>query len=498
MACSGTVEVINHKGCSRLFYSPLSNSSLSTSASPSSMAAREAIAPGPFSGLIICVTGLSKEVRKEVMVAAERLGGQYSPSLHPACTHLVVQSFGGRKFEHAVKHGVKNGLLVVTLAWFVDSVRKNVRMREALYDARNQRGIEMLQHEPDQLPGCCIYEKSWASTSSYSKGELILSRKVIHIDANISSELKKKVADAALAEGATCTDQWFAGCRASHVVCEGPHLGGYIGHASNIVTPLWILKSVKEKQLQKLVHLSSDLARHVAAVLENMPDSFLEQDCSDRRALTCACNIKTLDERREIVEMAKTGLRNRRSRHNQSYQAVIRPITPSNLLDSICWSVGDPTSSASIYTDRGDAGDNMDLDASFRNLSRPLKESEKSAMILKTHLFTILFPVDRHGEPGPRSRTFFSDGGFTCVQILDLIYSFYQEKMTEEEMNVAIHADSEQAEALRSFYASAELSDPRSEKFKRIEFLGTRRSFEILKRVGGENFCSVYELVLRS
>ncbi|XP_078444702.1 BRCT domain DNA repair protein isoform X2 [Wolffia australiana] len=413
MACSGTVEVINHKGCSRLFYSPLSNSSLSTSASPSSMAAREAIAPGPFSGLIICVTGLSKEVRKEVMVAAERLGGQYSPSLHPACTHLVVQSFGGRKFEHAVKHGVKNGLLVVTLAWFVDSVRKNVRMREALYDARNQRGIEMLQHEPDQLPGCCIYEKSWASTSSYSKGELILSRKVIHIDANISSELKKK-------------------------------------------------------------------------------------DCSDRRALTCACNIKTLDERREIVEMAKTGLRNRRSRHNQSYQAVIRPITPSNLLDSICWSVGDPTSSASIYTDRGDAGDNMDLDASFRNLSRPLKESEKSAMILKTHLFTILFPVDRHGEPGPRSRTFFSDGGFTCVQILDLIYSFYQEKMTEEEMNVAIHADSEQAEALRSFYASAELSDPRSEKFKRIEFLGTRRSFEILKRVGGENFCSVYELVLRS
>lgn len=34
-------------------------------------------------------------------------------------------SFGGRKFEHALKHGSKNGLFIVTLGWFVDSVRKN-------------------------------------------------------------------------------------------------------------------------------------------------------------------------------------------------------------------------------------------------------------------------------------------------------------------------------------------------------------------------------------
>jgi hypothetical protein len=34
-------------------------------------------------------------------------------------------SFGGRKFEHALKHGSKIGLFVVTLGWFVDSVRRN-------------------------------------------------------------------------------------------------------------------------------------------------------------------------------------------------------------------------------------------------------------------------------------------------------------------------------------------------------------------------------------
>lgn len=31
------------------------------------------------------------EARKQVMEATGRLGGQYSPHLHPQCTHLVVQ-----------------------------------------------------------------------------------------------------------------------------------------------------------------------------------------------------------------------------------------------------------------------------------------------------------------------------------------------------------------------------------------------------------------------
>ncbi|RAL44261.1 hypothetical protein DM860_015621 [Cuscuta australis] len=73
----------------------------------------ESRAIGPFSGLIICVTGLSKEARMQVMKATEKLGGTYSPQLHPHCTHLV----------HALKHGSKNGLSIVTLGWIVDSVK---------------------------------------------------------------------------------------------------------------------------------------------------------------------------------------------------------------------------------------------------------------------------------------------------------------------------------------------------------------------------------------
>lgn len=34
---------------------------------------------------------LFTEARKQVKKATEKLGGQYSPHLHPQCTHLVVQ-----------------------------------------------------------------------------------------------------------------------------------------------------------------------------------------------------------------------------------------------------------------------------------------------------------------------------------------------------------------------------------------------------------------------
>lgn len=42
-----------------------------------------------------------------------------------SCELNVSYSFGSRKLEHALKHGTENGLLVVSLAWFVDSVRQN-------------------------------------------------------------------------------------------------------------------------------------------------------------------------------------------------------------------------------------------------------------------------------------------------------------------------------------------------------------------------------------
>lgn len=67
----------------------------------------------------------------------------------------------------------------------------------------------------------------------------------------------------------------------------------------------------------------------------------------------------------------------------------MRPITPTSLLDSICWSISEPTSTAAIYTDSLSSegaseqrtpqffdakGDAKDSEASFANLTRPLTE----------------------------------------------------------------------------------------------------------------------------
>ncbi|URE24031.1 BRCA1 C Terminus (BRCT) domain [Musa troglodytarum] len=523
----GSVEVVSSKGCSRLFvgsstFLPSANSlRFMTMMSPASSSLSEPTVPlviGPFAGLVICVTGLSKEARKEVMAATERLGGQYSASLHPQCTHLY--SCTGRKFEHAMQYGSRNGLFIVTLGWFVDSVKRNVRLSESLYSVKTIGGNGLPLGELNRLvaiPGSaksCLPSPALGDEKSSGKawqppvqppkkedtnGGSVFSNNFIFVDPEISDELKKKVIEAGRKEGATFLNDWFIGCRASHIVCEGPSIQRYMGHANNLVTPLWVLKTAKEKCMQRLVHLSSDLAKQVSVMLEN---------------------AQTVGEKEESTKALKKG-RRQLSWQNwvlevvvvASCQVPIHPITPGNLLESISWTVSEPTSSARVYVesssteDTGEQhsfgyfnarGDGKDSEALLENFSRPLRESERMEVILKSHFLTILFPVDRFGELGPSSRTFYGDGGFTSGQILDHIYNFYQENMSADEINLAMHTDSRHADRLRSLYTSKESVEQGALTFKRIDFLGSRRSFETLKRVGGENNGNVYEVLVRA
>ncbi|XP_073110060.1 uncharacterized protein [Elaeis guineensis] len=544
----GKVEVVSSIGCSRLFVGSSTSFPSLNFLRPTEMMSPASSAPpqseprvpsvvGPFTGLVICVTGLSKEARKQVMAATERLGGQYSASLHPQCTHLVFYSFGGRKFEHALKYGSKNGLLIVTLGWFVDSVKKNTRLNESLYRIKSvgesglpsgefNRLVGLPGSEKSCLPAIAFEDERSSNTTGQPQlpssvkeiraGGSVFSNDCIYIDSGVSYELKKKVIEAATDEGAALLDHWFVGCHASHVVCEGPSVQRYIGHTNSLVTPLWVLKTAKEKCLQRLVHLSSDLARQVAIVLENAQDTYGESGhhvALNSKRTADGKNKESLEGRQKNVDLAKLDVRRRRCRRIQSCQIPIHPITPSSLLESICWSISEPVSSACIYTESSvvddvgeqhtsvffDArGDGKESEASFDNFSRPLRESEKREVIFKNHFLTILFPCDRFGELGPSSRTFFSEGGFTCVQVLERIYNFYQENMSENEMAVAIHTDSRYADRLRSLYASKESIERGFVPFKRIDFLGSRRSFESLKRVSGENNTNVYELLIRA
>ncbi|KAG4136629.1 hypothetical protein ERO13_D07G018500v2 [Gossypium hirsutum] len=533
------VEVVNRKGCSKLFigsspsFEPMPLSPVASSLGSEPVTVRST---GPFSGLVICVTGLSKEARKQVMEATERLGGQYSPSLHPQCTHLVVQSISGRKFEHALKHGSRNGLFIVTLGWFVDSVKRNVRLSESLYTVKgvgeNGSRVDELKRLVSTASESSCLPASFHDTKKidmvekphvrYSRSDpknslsSMLSGHTLYIDSDISDELRNKVLEAASKEGALVVDRWFVGCNASYVVCEGNSVHRYVGHSNNIVTPLWILKTAKDRYLQRLVHMSADLARQIGTVLENSQNGIegevnnagnFSQDTPSFRSNA------SYEERQQIVHSAKTGVRNRRGRRMQTCQTPIRPISPSSLLDSICWTISEPTSTASVFTDSCSVedvnehqsiffdanGDGQDSRASFTNSTRSLTESERNELIFKNHFLTILFPVDRFSEMGPSSRTYFSNNGFTCLQILDYIYSFYQENMSSHEIEAAIHTDSRHADRLRALYSSKETVECGGNMiFKRIDFLGSRRSFEMLKRVSGDNNSNVYELLIRA
>ncbi|CAL5358636.1 hypothetical protein CsSME_00048631 [Camellia sinensis var. sinensis] len=546
----GRVEVTSSTGCSRLFgdissslssfrglqpFEPMSPASASFSSAVSESAVvRSTTTTGPFSGLVICVTGLSKEARKQVKDATERLGGRYSPNLHPQCTHLVVQSFCGRKLEHALKHGLRNGLFVVILGWFVDSVRRNVRLSESLYTVKSigENGMPMddlnrlsqfVGSETSCLP-VAIHEHAKQSgmavpfpeKESKRSVESTLSGHSLYIDSDISPELHRKVVKVAAAEGATFLNKWFVGCNASHVVCEGASVQKYIGHSSNLVSPLWVLKTAKEKRMQRLVHMSADMARQVGIMLDNAQNGIYGEEINGDnfpQDAPISRSNASHEERQKIVNLAKNGVRKRRCHRMQTCQTSIRPITPSSLLDSICWSISEPTSTASMYTDSfsvEDAsehhisvyfdakGDGKESESSFVNFSRPLTESEKTELIFKNHFLTILFPVDRFAEMGPCSRTFFSNTGFTCLQVLDHVYAFYQENMSAYEIEVAIHTDSRHADRLRSVYSSKETAERGYVAFKHIDFLGSRKSFEMLKRVNGDNNSNVYELLIRA
>lgn len=71
--------------------------------------------------------------------------------------------------------------------------------------------------------------------------------------------------------------------------------------------------------------------------------------------------------------------------------------------------------------------------------------------------------------------------------------------MSADEIEVAIHTDSGQADRLRLAYSSIETAELGYIEFKRIDFLGSqsRKSFDMLKHLNGENNINVYELLIR-
>ncbi|KAJ7527411.1 hypothetical protein O6H91_16G053200 [Diphasiastrum complanatum] len=498
---------------------------------------------GPFAGITVCVTGLSKEARKQVKFATERMGGIYSPDLHPQCTHLIVQNFSSPKYEHALKHGLRRGLYVVTLSWFLNSAKRNERLDESRYSAEHAfvNAGTFLERLPEAITIRGTSSSSLQVTHNEGKpislaqsptqfhSKLEGDKKKIssltgfkfYLDPDISRDLKHEVHEAATQEGATFTDDWYLGCGATHVLCEGTSLMKY---------PWWLLKTVKEGS-QHVVQFSSDLARHLAFLLDHAHSSFLIQveDDSQAPSVQSRCSLAGEDlqaqiqERKKIVNSAKTGVRRRHGAHMQPCRSLPRPITPSSLLETVCWLVSKPTSKAQLYLDSStdaylgngtpktnerasalwDIYENgAGCDASSSAFSdteaytRPMRISEKLETVYKGVFLTILYPIDQNNEMGLSSKIYFSEEGFTRQNLLDCVYAFYQGHLSDDEIQVAIHSDSKYAHKLRMLYAAKKTVEKGYVPMKRSDFLGSRKNFEGLKRTSRKNTGQTYELLL--
>jgi hypothetical protein len=392
-----------------------------------------------------------------------------------------------------LKHGRRETLYIVTLGWFVDSVCRNVKLSESFYAVKNPEETKVNE---DGLKSVYAVEKlhrggGVQGIEVTGSKDLALSGYSVFIDADISEEVRRQVSQVAVEGGAKLMTQWFIGCNASHVVCEGGSVLRYLGHSSNLVTPLWLQKTLEEKPTQNLVQMSDDLARDLRTMIENLG----KESPTDR--------TRPHKERQKIVESAKKTVTNR---HAKMGKTLIQPLNLSSLLDSISWTISEPTSTASVIIDSFSNNDDIErkslsafFDAksndSFTHSMRLLTESERMELVYKNHFITLLLPIDWYGEMGPSSRSYFSETGFTCQQILQNIYAFYQENMSEEELKAAIHTNSRHSEKLR---AADSVMKGGKTVFKRIQFLGSEKGFEMLKRVSSFNCSNVYELIIKA
>ncbi|XP_021598332.1 DNA topoisomerase 2-binding protein 1 isoform X2 [Manihot esculenta] len=84
----------------------------------------------PFSGLMICVTRIPADERKEIEKIITQNGGKYSAELTKKCTHLICDAPEGDKYKVARRWG---HIHIVTRKWFDQSVARRACLNEESY-----------------------------------------------------------------------------------------------------------------------------------------------------------------------------------------------------------------------------------------------------------------------------------------------------------------------------------------------------------------------------
>ncbi|XP_064597636.1 DNA topoisomerase 2-binding protein 1-like [Liolophura sinensis] len=91
-----------------------------------------------FKNMVITVSGLDSEKRKQVKSLVEAEGGSYSGEMKVnECTHLIIKEPKGQKYEFARKWKIQ----IVSLKWLSDSVEKGFCQDEEQYRVESAEGV---------------------------------------------------------------------------------------------------------------------------------------------------------------------------------------------------------------------------------------------------------------------------------------------------------------------------------------------------------------------
>ncbi|XP_065847986.1 uncharacterized protein [Euphorbia lathyris] len=112
----------------------------------------------PFCGLVICVTRIPADERKEIEKIITQNGGKYSAELTKTCTHLICDAPEGDKYKVARRWG---HIHIVTQKWFQQSIARRTCLNEDSYPVqggsvssnKTVKTSSLLQHSQDKAAG---------------------------------------------------------------------------------------------------------------------------------------------------------------------------------------------------------------------------------------------------------------------------------------------------------------------------------------------------------
>ncbi|KAK9840414.1 hypothetical protein WJX74_009524 [Apatococcus lobatus] len=260
----------------------------------------------------------------------------------------------------------------------------------------------------------------------------------------------------------------------SHVICTPEAASAWLGMGVSIVSPQWVLRSLKGGEPQRCLQISLDTLAHLPAP-------------SSQHA-----GIHPLTSEQIIHSTPSAAPQTLEQKRSQSMSSGWAQMTPPMLLEGILWSVtADP---GSALWDRcpgsmqdGALGDiipdspGADVDEATsaglaqESLGAAMLAADMESIVYKAPSITILFPLDASGQQGHSAQCTAIEGAvLSRGQLLRIIHQFYQ------------------AASLSSLSSTSGVSAPGST----AAGLGARCSLEGLSKVSREASGTIYELCL--